>query len=67
MGVIDTDMTKVVHKKYSDLIDQGAFPIARWGTPEDIAEAVSLFANGKLFYCTGNYLDLDGGFHIPRL
>ncbi|MBQ7487723.1 MAG: 3-ketoacyl-ACP reductase, partial [Clostridia bacterium] len=35
-GVIDTDMTKVVHKKYSDLIDQGAFPIARWGTPQDI-------------------------------
>ena len=67
MGVIDTDMTKVVLKKYSDLIDQGAFPIARWGTPEDIAEAVSLFANGKLSYCTGNYLDLDGGFHIPRL
>lgn len=66
-GVIDTDMTKVVHKKYSDLIEQGAFPIARWGTPEDIAEAVSMFASGKLSYCTGNYLDLDGGFHIPRL
>ena len=66
-GVIDTDMTKVVHKKYSDLIDQGAFPIARWGTPQDIADAVSVFVSGKLGYCTGNYLDLDGGFHIPRL
>ena len=41
-------MTKVVHKKYSELIEQGAFPIARWGTPEDIAEAVSLLASGKL-------------------
>lgn len=66
-GVIDTDMTKVVHKKYSDLIEQGAFPIARWGTPQDIADAVSVFVSGKLSYCTGNYLDLDGGFHIPRL
>lgn len=66
-GVIDTDMTKVVHQKYSNLIEKGAFPIARWGTSEDIAEAVSLFASGKLSYCTGNYLDLDGGFHIPRL
>lgn len=66
-GVIDTDMTKVVHQKYSDMIEQGAFPIARWGTPQDIADAVSLFASGKLNYCTGNYLDLDGGFHIPRL
>ena len=60
-------MTKVVHKKYSDLIEQGAFPIARWGTPQDIADAVSVFVSGKLSYCTGNYLDLDGGFHIPRL
>lgn len=66
-GVIDTDMTKVVHKKYTDLIEAGAFPIARWGTPEDIAEAVSVLACGKLSYCTGNYLDLDGAFHIPRL
>ncbi|MBQ9007846.1 MAG: 3-ketoacyl-ACP reductase [Clostridia bacterium] len=66
-GVIDTDMTSVVHKKYSDLIEKGAFPIARWGTPQDIADAVSVFVSGKLSYCTGNYLDLDGGFHIPRL
>ncbi|MGN0404575.1 MAG: 3-ketoacyl-ACP reductase [Bariatricus sp.] len=66
-GVIDTDMTKVVHKKYSDLIEKGAFPIARWGTPQDIADAVSVFVSGKLSYCTGNYLDLDGGFHIARL
>ena len=36
-GVIETDMTKVVHKKYSDLIEQGGFPIARWGTPQDLS------------------------------
>ena len=46
-GVIDTDMTKVVHKKYSDLIEQGAFPIARWGTPQDIADVVSAFCSEK--------------------
>lgn len=66
-GVIDTDMTKVVHKKYSDLIEQGAFPIARWGTPDDIAGAVSAFCTEKFIYSTGNYIDLDGGFHIKRL
>lgn len=66
-GVIDTDMTKVVHKKYSDLIDQGAFPIARWGTPQDIADAVSAFCTEKFIYSTGNYIDLDGGFHIKKL
>lgn len=66
-GVIDTDMTKVVHKKYSDLIEQGAFPIARWGTPQDIADAVSAFCSEKFIYSTGNYIDLDGGFHIKKL
>lgn len=66
-GVIETDMTKVVHKKYSDLIDQGAFPIARWGTPQDIADAVSAFCTEKFIYSTGNYIDLDGGFHIKKL
>lgn len=66
-GVIDTDMTKVVHQKYSDLIDQGVFPIARWGYPEDIGEAVSAFCSEKFIYSTGNYIDLDGGFHIKHL
>ncbi len=66
-GVIDTDMTKVVHQKYSNLIEQGAFPIARWGTPDDIAGAVSAFCTDKFIYSTGNYIDLDGGFHIKKL
>lgn len=66
-GVIDTDMTKVVHQKYSDLIDAGVFPIARWGYPEDIGEAVSAFCSEKFIYSTGNYIDLDGGFHIKHL
>lgn len=66
-GVIETDMTKVVHKKYSDLIEQGVFPIARWGTPQDIAGAVSAFCSEKFIYSTGNYIDIDGGFHIKKL
>ena len=66
-GVIETDMTKVVHKKYSDLIEQGVFPIARWGTPQDIADAVSAFCSEKFIYSTGNYIDIDGGFHIKKL
>ncbi len=66
-GVIETDMTRVVHKKYSDLIEQGVFPIARWGQPDDIAGAVSAFVSEKFIYSTGNYIDLDGGFHIRKL
>ena len=66
-GVIDTDMTSTVHEKYNKLIDEGAFPIARWGKPEDVANAVSALASDKFLYTTGNYIDVDGGFHIKRL
>lgn len=66
-GVIATDMTSTVKEKYNKLIDDGVFPIARWGTPEDIANAVSLLVSDKLMYTTGNYIDVDGGFHIRRL
>lgn len=66
-GVIATDMTSTVTGKYDRLIEQGAFPIARWGTPEDIAGAVSAFAGDDFLYTTGNYIDVDGGFHIKRL
>lgn len=66
-GVIATDMTGTVHEKYDKLIAQGAFPIARWGTPEDVADAVSLLCSERLRYTTGNYIDVDGGFHIQRL
>lgn len=66
-GVIATDMTSTVQEKYNRLIETGAFPIARWGTPEDIAGAVSALAGDDFLYTTGNYIDVDGGFHIQRL
>ena len=66
-GVIATDMTGTVKAKYDDLIAKGAFPIARWGQPEDVANAVSALCSDKFLYSTGNYIDIDGGFHIPRL
>ena len=66
-GVIATDMTNTVSDKYNKLIADGAFPIARWGYPEDIAMAVSAFADDYFLYTTGNYVDVDGGFHIKRL
>ena len=66
-GVIATDMTSKVQSKYDKLIEDGLFPIARWGTPEDVANAVSALVSDKFMYTTGNYIDVDGGFHIKRL
>lgn len=66
-GVIATDMTSVVTPKYDKMIADGAFPIPRWGKVEDVADMVSLFCSDRVLYTTGNYVDVDGGYHIKRL
>ena len=66
-GIIETDMTAGVKDKYDRLIEEGLVPLGRWGTPEDIAEAVVAFCDGTLRYATGESLILDGGMHIRRL
>ncbi len=66
-GIIYTDMTSTVRDKYNRLIEQGITPIKRWGYPEDIANAVSVLASGKLDFSTGQVINVDGGFHIRRL
>ena len=66
-GVIATDMTSGVKAKYDAMIASGTFPIARWGMPEDVANVVSVLAGDNFLYTTGNYFDVDGGFHIRRL
>ena len=66
-GVIKTDMTSTVKEKYDKMFDSGVFPIPRWGEPEDVANVVSALCGDKFTYNTGNYIDVDGGYHIPRL
>ncbi|HJD45678.1 MAG TPA: 3-ketoacyl-ACP reductase [Candidatus Mediterraneibacter norfolkensis] len=66
-GIIETDMTETVHEKYTRLFENGLCPIARWGKPEDVAEAVGILCSGKLRYTTGQVIDVDGGFQIQRL
>jgi NAD(P)-dependent dehydrogenase (short-subunit alcohol dehydrogenase family) len=66
-GIIYTKMTEVVTDKYDRLIEEGVTPIKRWGYPEDIAKAVSVFCSGKLNFSTGEVINVDGGFHLRRL
>lgn len=67
-GIIKTDMTSGVTDKYDTLInEEGILPIKRWGTPKDIAGAVSLLCSPKMCYSTGDIINVDGGFHIRRL
>lgn len=66
-GVIATDMTGGVKEKYDALIEQGAWPIKRWGTPEDVGRAVAAIARGDFPFSTGEAINVDGGFHLRTL
>lgn len=66
-GIIETDMTAVVKSKYDKLIGEGLTPIRRWGTPADVAKAVTAIAQDLLPFSTGEVINVDGGFHIRTL
>lgn len=57
-GGVDTDMTR----GYAYPVD--ALPLARMGTPEDVAEAVLFLASPASNYVTGQVLRVDGGWTI---
>ena len=66
-GIVRTDMTGPVRKKYDRLIADGLVPYRRWGQPEDIGRAVAAIALGYFDFTTGAAIPVDGGFHMRRL
>jgi NAD(P)-dependent dehydrogenase (short-subunit alcohol dehydrogenase family) len=66
-GVIATDMTRGVTEKYDRMIAAGAWPIRRWGSPEDVGRAVAAIACGDFPFSTGEVFNIDGGFHLRTL
>jgi 3-oxoacyl-[acyl-carrier protein] reductase len=66
-GVVSTDMTSMVKEKYDRMIEEGAWPIRRWGTPEDVGRAVVAIAEERFPFSTGEVINVDGGFHLHRL
>ena len=66
-GVVSTDMTAVVKEKYDRMIQEGAWPLRRWGTPEDVGRAVAAIAEERFPFSTGEVINVDGGFHLHRL
>lgn len=66
-GVIRTDMTAGVTKKYDELIAAGLTVEPRWGEPADVGRAVAMLARGELTYATGAVVTIDGGLTLQRL
>ena len=40
--------------------------VRRWGTPQDVGEAVANLAVGALPFSTGEVVNIDGGYHVRR-
>ena len=59
-GVIDTDIWAGVPQAAIDSL-LSMIPVARKGTPEEIAEAVAFLASEPTAYITGQVLHVDGG------
>jgi NAD(P)-dependent dehydrogenase (short-subunit alcohol dehydrogenase family) len=66
-GIIRTDMIAPAIATYEEKIAQGLLPQGRMGEPVDVANAVRAIADGKLDYCTGQVIHVDGGFHLRTL
>jgi meso-butanediol dehydrogenase / (S,S)-butanediol dehydrogenase / diacetyl reductase len=61
-GPVDTEMAKLVHTvairaDYHDVI-----PLNRYGTPEEVANAVGFLCSPQAAYINGQVLAVDGGF-----
>jgi NAD(P)-dependent dehydrogenase (short-subunit alcohol dehydrogenase family) len=66
-GIIRTDMIAKVEKVYDEKIAAGLLPQRRMGEGSDVAKAVRAIADGLLDYCTGQVINVDGGFHLRSL
>jgi len=59
-GFVVTDLTKDLPAELMDEMKKRT-PLARFGTPEDIAAAVTFLASDEAAYITGQVLAVDGG------
>jgi 3-oxoacyl-[acyl-carrier protein] reductase len=66
-GIIKTDMTSGVTAKYDQLLRSGLAIQPRWGTPEDVGQAVAALARGDFPYSSGSVFMVDGGLSVQRL
>ena len=59
-GFVLTELTQDLPEKLLDLARERT-PLGRFGTPEDVAQAVAFLASEEAAYITGQVLAVDGG------
>jgi 3-oxoacyl-[acyl-carrier protein] reductase len=62
-GFIDTDMTKALPDAAREAL-VGRIPLARLGSPEDVAHAVAYLTGPGGAYVTGTTLHVNGGMYM---
>ncbi len=62
-GFIVTDMTKTLPEELREQI-QHQIPLAREGTPEDVAGIVAFLATEEAAYITGQVIHVNGGLYM---
>jgi 3-oxoacyl-[acyl-carrier protein] reductase len=60
-GLIDTEMVRATTTREQRAAYARGFPVARLGTPEEVAEIVAFIASDAAGYVTGAALDVNGG------
>ncbi|HYL01856.1 MAG TPA: 3-oxoacyl-ACP reductase FabG [Steroidobacteraceae bacterium] len=63
-GFIDTDMTRALGDEQRAALLQ-RIPLARLGTPADVAAAVLFLVSPQAAYITGETLHVNGGMYMP--
>jgi NAD(P)-dependent dehydrogenase (short-subunit alcohol dehydrogenase family) len=66
-GAIETEMAKYAHDQATRAAYNYLIPMARYGTPEDIAEAAVFLCSDESRYVQGHTLNVDGGFRAAGL
>ncbi len=61
-GPVDTAMAKKVHNQEIRDAYHASIPLNRYGSEEEIAEAIFFLASDKASYVNGQILAVDGGF-----